>query len=267
MPDLQKTTSNPPKESRKGRGVCLCWAASNLEGPEGLDSWREKSRPQPRVSIKKLALLRLMAVVASSNYHALRIAARYGRTEVFQQLLAEELEIEEAGESHGPSSLHEAAIWGHDDVANLLLEHGAQVSARQRGGGASPLHYAAFHGHEATVLLLLEHTADVSPKDNAGRTPLHAASSRGHEEVVRLLLGKGADLQPKTNAGRTPEDLATVHSHPQIAAMIKAEEVSREEVRMTQCVAFAMGHHERLGVGSPVQELDAGVVGMVLEQV
>jgi len=32
-------------------------------------------------------------------------------------------------------------------------------------------------------------------------------------------------------------------------------------------VAFAMGQQERLGAGSPVHELDAGVVRMVLEHV
>jgi len=41
----------------------------------------------------------------------------------------------------------------------------------------------------------------------------------------------------------------------------------REAVRRVKCVAFAMGLQERLGAGSPVQELDAGVVRMVLEQV
>jgi len=38
-------------------------------------------------------------------------------------------------------------------------------------------------------------------------------------------------------------------------------------VRRANCEAFAMGHQERLGVGSRVQLLDAGVLRMVLEQV
>ena len=38
-------------------------------------------------------------------------------------------------------------------------------------------------------------------------------------------------------------------------------------MRRGQCVAFAMVQHERLGEGSWVQELDAGVVRMVLERV
>ena len=38
-------------------------------------------------------------------------------------------------------------------------------------------------------------------------------------------------------------------------------------MRRANCEAFAMGHQERLGAGSRVQWLDAGVLRMVLEQV
>ena len=44
-------------------------------------------------------------------------------------------------------------------------------------------------------------------------------------------------------------------------------EVKEEAVTRAKCVAFAMGHHERLGVGSLVEGLDPGVLRMVLEQV
>ena len=47
--------------------------------------------------------------------------------------------------------------------------------------------------------------------------------------------------------------------------MLKAEAERREAV--ARCEAFAMGHQERLGAGSRVRWLDAGVVQMVLEQV
>ena len=47
----------------------------------------------------------------------------------------------------------------------------------------------------------------------------------------------------------------------QVAAMLQTE-----AVRRAQCVAFAMGHLERLGAGSRVRALDAGVLRMVLEQ-
>ena len=37
-------------------------------------------------------------------------------------------------------------------------------------------------------------------------------------------------------------------------------------MRRAKCEAFAMGHQERLGAGSRVRWLDAGVLRMVLEQ-
>jgi hypothetical protein len=94
------------------------------------------------------------------------------------------------------------------------------------------------------------------------QTALHAAANSGNETVLRLLLDTGADEKTQTDDGRTPENVATAQGHHQVATMLKAE-----GVRRAQCVAFAMGHHERLGSGTPVQELDAGVVRMVLEQV
>ena len=35
----------------------------------------------------------------------------------------------------------------------------------------------------------------------------------------------------------------------------------------TKCVAFAMGHHPRLGAGSQLLELEVGVVRMILDRV
>ena len=69
-------------------------------------------------------------------------------------------------------------------------------------------------------------------------------------------------MDSKLSDGRTPEDAAIAIPHPQIAAMIRAE-----GVRRAKCEAFALGQHARLGAGSWVQALDAGVVSMVLEKV
>jgi len=76
------------------------------------------------------------------------------------------------------------------------------------------------------------------------------------------LLDQGADEQSKTHAGTTPEDFADGGGYVEVGRMFKAV-----AVRRAQCVAFAMGHQERLGAESWVLELDAGVVRMVLERV
>jgi len=245
------------------------------------------------------AAVRRMAGAAPVLFPALWTAARDGRVEEVRRLLAEEVDIEERGGPHQRSALYQAALNGHVGILLLLLENGADTSTKnfigstplhhvahtglvailllllengaevsaKTNAGWTPLHYAALGGHEAVVLILLEHGAEVSSKANDGRTPLHCAALNGHETAARVLIHKGADLQSKTIAGRTAEDIATAKSHPQIAAMLKAEAERREAVRRARCEAFAMGHQERLGAGSRVRWLDAGVVRMVLEQV
>ena len=130
----------------------------------------------------------------------------------------------------------------------------------------SPLQIAARRGHGEIVRVLLEHGAEFSKSDIDGRTPLHYAACHGLVDTTRLLLDNGADLQSKSHKGKTPEDLAIAREHPHVAAMLKAEAVRREAVRRAQCVAFATGHHPRLGAGSGVLELEVGVVRMILEE-
>jgi ankyrin repeat protein len=102
----------------------------------------------------------------------------------------------------------------------------------------------------------------VTAKDIGGRTPLHYAALAGDPAPLQLLLDKGADVMAFDNDGRTPQDFATAASRLQIKAMIEAE-----ALRRVQRLAFAMGQQTRLGAGSAVQELEEGVVRMVLELV
>ena len=211
---------------------------------------------------------------AKDGATALFWAVFVGHETVARLLIENQADVSAKG-NDGRTPLHFAALGGDDTaVARLLIEHQADVSAKGNTGGTA-LHTAAYRGHETVARLLIEHQADVSSKakdgetalgwstdNNDGWTALHAAANGGHETVVRLLLDTGADEKTQATDGRTPEDLATAQEHHQVAAMLKAE-----GARRALCVAFAMGHHERLGEGTPVQELDAGVVRMVLEQV
>ncbi|KAJ1491590.1 ankyrin repeat-containing domain protein [Baffinella frigidus] len=86
------------------------------------------------------------------------------------------------------------------------------------------------------------------------------AALEGREEMVRLLLESGAEASAKDTDGRTPEHVATARWHFRVASTLRAEETRR-------ALAFAMGQHARLGAGSWVRELDAGVVQMVLDLV
>jgi ankyrin repeat protein len=169
-----------------------------------------------------------------------------------------------ATDGSGLTPLHKAALEGHAEVAKVLLEHGADVSAR-RGSGAMPLQDAIDCKNEAVVEVLLEHGADVNGTDTSaedGWTMLHLAAFKGLAEVVKLLLQHGANILAVNNARQTARFVAAFQSHHEVVAILQEATVTR-----AKCVAFAMGHHKRLGVGSLVAPLDAEVVRMVLQLV
>ena len=111
---------------------------------------------------------------------------------------------------------------------------------------------AASQGTLAEVRRLLDEGADIEARGGPwAMKPLHAAASNAHAAVVILLLKRGA----------IQEDIAFPEWDPQVISMLVAEVVVR--IRRE---AFAMGQHKRLGADSRVQQLDAGVVQMVMEQ-
>jgi ankyrin repeat protein len=161
----------------------------------------------------------------------------------------------------GQTPLHRAAFNGHEAVVKVLLENGSDVSVRDNDGD-SPLHMAAFQGREGLVKVLLENGADVNEMPFRGMTALHWAAVQGYVQLVRVLIEHRANILVEDNHGYTAEYLATFEGHPEVVAILQEAAVTR-----AKCVAFAMGHHKRLGVGSLVAPLDAEVVRMVLKLV
>jgi len=162
----------------------------------------------------------------------------------------------------GSTPLHCACIQGDNYIVKMFLEKGVDVMAVTHTGH-TPLHFAAYAGHTAVVPSLLEKGAAPSAVATHSReTPLHFAASQGHGLVVRLLLRAGADTDAQSLDGETPEECARAENHDWIAW-----ELHEEATRRAECVVFAMGHHDRLGAGSLVWGLDAGVVRMVLDRV
>ena len=190
----------------------------------------------------------------------LQAAVRRGFADMVQLLLENGAEIT-VQDSDGNTLLHLTASRDNEAVILILLEHGADVSTTNARGN-TPLDAAARKGHRVAAERLLEHGADASAKGEAGMTPIHWASFQGRAAVVQMLIEHRANVSVEDNFGRTPEDCATSESHVEIVAMLKAEAVTR-----AKCVAFAMGHHTRLGVGSLAEGLELEVIRMVLDQV
>jgi ankyrin repeat protein len=201
---------------------------------------------------------------AFSKYEGtvLHVAARAGSTVVVEMLLQAGAGAGArlaARESKGATALHVSAEAGHEGVVAILLKAGADVSARDHKD-RTPLHLAATNGEgDKVVQLLLEAGADTESRDDTQYTPLHWAAGYGRsQEVVRMLLRAGANAAARTNAGNVPRFLADMGGYVQVVAILLAAERERS-------MAFAMGHHERLGAASLVLALEPEVLRMVLD--
>ena len=173
---------------------------------------------------------------------------------------------------------------GSRGVRSLSDCRRAEFDARSReeeiNEGSLTFHVAALEGNAEEILRLFEARSRhgcwplfspdqistlMSTKNSDGRTALHNASAFGHQAVVKVLLNNGAKVGPRDNRGLQPYHLAVAGKCPHIAAMLTAEANRRAHCEARE--AFAMGNLERLGAGSRVRGLDAGVVQMVLELV
>jgi ankyrin repeat protein len=114
--------------------------------------------------------------------------------------------------------LHTAARFGRDDLAELLIARGADLEAGDEPARNTALHIAAQYGNVAVARVLITRGANVNAPNKYGRTSLHDAVSGlagtsdldGRLQVARLLLSRGADINARERgSGRTPLDEAT----------------------------------------------------------
>ena len=141
------------------------------------------------------------------------------------------------------------------DVARLLIHYGVDVSARD-DNGFTALQVAARHCHIAMVGAMLR-CPDLDPEQRATDGLGHHTDGQTAEQMVAaLLVTRMAIAQPG------PVWTAHINATREILAMLMAEPERRTQQRR---VAFAMALHPRLGVASPVSDLEPGLVRMVLE--
>jgi ankyrin repeat protein len=165
----------------------------------------------------------------------------------------------------GSTALHIAITFQYDGIIRMLLKNGASPEARmQAHGGYTALHACIrFIQDDRRCSLVLEHLlrygADTDALTNAAYTPLHYAVEYDRPCAVAILLSAGADPHCQNKWGETPMQLATGRIRDMLIAFEAEMELLKEK-----CVAFAMGHHSRLGNGTSVQQLDPDVMRCIL---
>src|SRR5262245_35751607 len=94
----------------------------------------------------------------------------------------------------GETALMVAARTGKVDAVNALLARGADPNTKENWRGQTALMWAAAEGHAAAIRALIARGADLKARSNAGFTPLLFAAREGRIASVNALLEAGADL-------------------------------------------------------------------------
>ena len=155
---------------------------------------------------------------------ALHWAAKAGRKDVAELLIAMGADISSITTPCGWTPLHLAAMEGSNDVAQLLIAKGAEVNIGSNSNSRTPLHLAVMDDRRDATELLITNGADVDAKDSEGKTALHHAIIQGHKDLAKLLITKGSDINAKENRrGATPLNYTNWGSHMDLAELLIAK--------------------------------------------
>ncbi|PSC74435.1 Extracellular basic protease [Micractinium conductrix] len=143
---------------------------------------------------------------------ALHLAAKEGRFQCVQALLAAGADPCAADDKWGELPLHKAAAEGRDAcVAALLAAAGGPrnrtVEARTKDG-RTPLHLAGKNGRTGCAQLLLSARADADARLRDGASAIHLCSQNGHADCLAALLAYGGDATSRRSDGCAPTHLA-----------------------------------------------------------
>jgi ankyrin repeat protein len=165
-------TTNPAGE----HGLLLAVREPSLKVLSVLIDW-------PKISVEARS---------AKDESPLMLAALQGLTEVCQQLIAKDADVNKPGWA----PLHYAATHGHLAVMSLLLEHHAYIDAGSPNG-TTPLMMAAGYGTPAAVTLLVEAGADPVLKNDQGFSALDFAERANQRDSVKILFAAIRARQPK----------------------------------------------------------------------
>ncbi len=136
--------------------------------------------------------------------HGLILALREPSVKVAQVLIAWPKVNVEARTAQDESPLMLAALKGLTEICQQLIAKDADINKP----GWTPLHYAATQGHLDVMRLLLENHAYIDATSPNGTTPLMMAARYSTPSAVKLLLEAGADPTLKNDQGLSAIDFA-----------------------------------------------------------
>lgn len=175
-----------------------------------------------RLSLANLVLLfPLLVPQPSLTAQELVRAAKAGRLDRVQALLAAESGRIDTPDEAGYTALRWAGIRGHGEIARFLVGAGADPNSVGAEGG-TPLHGAAHHDDATMMTALLAAGGKVQTQNQWGRTPLHVAARRGCLDVAEILLDAGANPDMITNEGWSTLAVAYRGGHSEMVNLLLA---------------------------------------------
>ena len=148
----------------------------------------------------------------------LHAAARNGRREVGQQLLASGARLDARNHAQ-QTPLQLSCGFGRLEFSRFLIDCGSDVKSRDKDD-IVPLDMASRYGHVDVARLLLDRGSDVNVRDTQHLTPLHYASGSGHLDMAKLLIERGANVDSRSNNKETPLDCTAENGHLDIACFL-----------------------------------------------
>jgi ankyrin repeat protein len=120
-----------------------------------------------------------------------------------------------AASEEGETPLMVAARTGRIDAVNTLLARGADPNVTEDWRGQTALMWAAAEGHAAVIDALVARGAGVHVRSNGGFTPLLFAAREGRIAAVDALMKAGADMNDSLPVRRRPAQNATSPATPE----------------------------------------------------
>ena len=221
----------------------------------GLDPYKHKTPNEQLITAiernnkdRILDAINKGADVTFSYNSALRLAARYGHTEIIKLLMAFD-EVDVTTNDNGALKL--AAYCGYTEIIKLLMTRGeVDITAEDN----CALRVAAQNGHtEIVKLLMARNEIDVTVENNEA---LRKAAQNGHTEIVKLLMTR--DEVDVTAYNNEALKLAAQNGHTEIVKSLMA----RDEVDIAVEDNFALrwatenGHTEIVKLLIACDEVD-----------